>query len=594
MLVCIFSKYEDCYFLLLNSIKQYIPLTLIILEQAKIQCSKLQSFQPIYTRREDLYNICDQQYLNHKNTFFLCDNEDNQFQHNQIYSILIRIQNKNEIYFETKDFKRKGKCTDDFISETIFDIYRYGYPTFAFKYNDTTLIFKGASEDLSRLPLYPLQTINNIQQVDNVAQLDLSSNKTRVIPMTNWTTPDQFINHLNRFKPKNTNIEFTFQNPEYGMVVNSSQFDLNPTKTIYFMMEPKGETLYKEYIDKNMKGTNNTFLLYGSHENHLNLQEYWLTKTYEQLLEDNKDKHNKPMLSVCVSDRYVDPGHIYRLDLIKKLDKLASENKLPFEFHIYGKCKSLGFKQYKGECPERNKENSVWKYKYHFNAENHQINNYITEKFHDALMSECYLFYLGAPNVKQYFDGCCTVLSGDIDTDIETIIKEINENIWETTIHKIREVKRKTLIEQNVFNRVSSILTIYRTIFCRIYISNEIKQPDINIYQKDGWHMVTAYVVPHIDSNYTYLKQILSNLAQHNTNIVFSFEDNYNIYDKICFKCASNEKSDIIKLNDDIENKDIFAQSIFIKSATVQKLNTYLNSTNIPNLEKMLDGIIIN
>ena len=54
-------------------------------------------------------------------------------------------------------------------------------------------------------------------------------------------------------------------------------------------------------------------------------------------------------------------GTIGGLDLIKKLD----QSDLPFELHIYGRCQSLGFKNYKGELPDQAKDDAVFPYKYH-------------------------------------------------------------------------------------------------------------------------------------------------------------------------------------------------------------------------------------
>jgi hypothetical protein len=110
------------------------------------------------------------------------------------------------------------------------------------------------------------------------------------------------------------------------------------------------------------------------------------------------------VLSVVVSDRCVDEGHKLRLDFIKDLDErasstslfgLKSNNTLGFDVHIYGNCASLKFKNYKGELPKASKDDGILPYKYHFNAENHSYDNYVTEKFTDGIVGESVFFYWG-------------------------------------------------------------------------------------------------------------------------------------------------------------------------------------------------------
>ena len=63
------------------------------------------------------------------------------------------------------------------------------------------------------------------------------------------------------------------------------------------------------------------------------------------VIKSNITPKKRNILSVCVSNRYVDSGHKYRIDLIRKLDDMSKENKLPFDLHIYGTCKSFNFKK---------------------------------------------------------------------------------------------------------------------------------------------------------------------------------------------------------------------------------------------------------
>jgi len=609
MIFSVFTTFNDAYRIIIPILQKNFNLKICIPNKHDIiQSFKLiKNIEPIiYSSQEELNQIFSK-HLIQGYSLFLKDDEHLTINNTNAYPLFIKIIDKSTVYIETSLFKKRGKLTEDFFTDVIIESYKNGRPYIGFKYNESSFIIKGSPAITPKeLPL--LSIVNNNQTQSNLIQNNSSLNNPNVIkvlPLTNWTDPFNFIKHLNRFKPLNTNIEFTLTNPDYAMVVNQTAIETNPLKTIYFMMEPYGEKLYESYLSK-FNNPSQPLFFKGDHNQHLNLQEYWLNKSVTELQSNviQKDTSLNLTLSVCVSDRYIDPGHKYRLDLIKKLDE-GCGTKYPIQIHIYGKCKSLNFKNYKGECPERDKSKAMMNYKYHFNAENHQINNYITEKFYDALISENYLFYYGASNATSYFEDSFKELSGDIDTDINTIVKCIQDDYWSKHIETIRKIKNVSLISHNIFYRLESIIHLNKCLFIRINKGTTPIPFDISKYNNNGWHMVAGCVTT-IDDNYNYLKMILEGVLQHNSNIILSWNNNYDCYDKFTFKyayelykCNQNKNKtteiDILNFEEDNKSENIFENTIYMSYKCIQTLYSRLTNKQYNNSQKndLLKDLII-
>jgi hypothetical protein len=258
------------------------------------------------------------------------------------------------------------------------------------------------------------------------------------------------------------------------MVINAPTERVDPSKMMYFAMEPhmdKSPQFGEIYnAIKQVRP-----LFFGSHEHHLNNVEWHLSLSREKLLNRTFEKIEEPTLTSIISDKNYDPGHILRIALLRELDKRASEGTLPFKLRIYGSCKSLGFKNYYGELPPNQKDEGLFKYKYHLNAENNSINNYITEKFTDSLLSECLTFYWGAPNISKYYHPSTFVEleMSNIEESIQKITQTIQTHQWELRIQKIREERLKPLSQYNTFNRIQHILRFHE---CRAFIQMTQKE----------------------------------------------------------------------------------------------------------------------
>ena len=301
----------------------------------------------------------------------------------------------------------------------------------AVKYDDNLFAFKGNVDNINTLPYiqYNKNSLQNKQQLQN-KQVQIKKKKSnaiyRVQMFSNWANSTTLANEWSRFIKDDIPIELVDENPNLFIVINQCQMLPPPDRTIYFCMEPYGEKEYLQYINALERNNNLPLIFKGTHDRAMNNVEWHINKTVDELEKYSCEKTKGKALSVIVSTRNVDPGQKYRLAVVKKLDIMASLGKLPFEFHIYGTCQSLGFKNYKGELPRMTKDDGLIPYRYHFTAENNQIENYFTEKITDALVSETLVFYNGCPNINKYFDTNSIIQVPDnIDDTINIIIRII-------------------------------------------------------------------------------------------------------------------------------------------------------------------------
>jgi hypothetical protein len=136
----------------------------------------------------------------------------------------------------------------------------------------------------------------------------------------------------------------------------------------------------------------------------------------------------KKLMSIVLSEKQIAPGHQYRYLLVNEIIK---EN-LPI--HIYGRG-AKHFHSIKNNNIHNintkifGKFQNIEPYEEYFYSiciENYQSNDYISEKILDPLLHNCQPIYLGAKNIKNYFNNSVIILKGDLLFDIEllkTIIK---------------------------------------------------------------------------------------------------------------------------------------------------------------------------
>ncbi|NBW29577.1 hypothetical protein EBR37_04310, partial [bacterium] len=264
--------------------------------------------------------------------------------------------------------------------------------------------------------------------------------------LCNWCSSQELANLWNKMSKGNYtwgNIRVVWKGePDYYVIVNSPREGeiFSKKRSIVFRMEPNMSLhpeIWKEWANPDSKD----FLRVLRHENgDYNNNEWHLSGTYETL--SKEENINKTLvLSTILSEKYRDPGHIKRIDFVKFI-----ENSIPID--VYGD-NSHYYIKYCGPLPYHHKDQGLYPYKYTFNAENHSIKDYYTEKLTDGILAECLVFYYGCPNVKDYIDERAYVQLDltNFQKDLETIQTAIQEDWHTQRLPYIREAKQKILNE---------------------------------------------------------------------------------------------------------------------------------------------------
>lgn len=288
-----------------------------------------------------------------------------------------------------------------------------------------------------------------------------SIDKIRVLLLCNWCSSKEICDLWNKMSKGNyswDNIEIVYEKPyDYYCVINKTNENIDLSKTVLFRMEPymdqQPHVWGSEWTNLNPEN----FKFCGIHKLHLNNVEWHLSKTYNELMTENMIKNEEicNILSTVISDKYSESGHMKRVDFIKFLETKD------IKVDVYGGNR-FNWKNYKGSLPYHKKDDALIPYKYTFNCENNEINNYCTEKLYDGILAECLVFYSGCPNVKDIIDDKAYVYLqlSNFEKDYEIIKKAIEENWWEQRLPYIKESKIKILNELQFFPRLKQIIKI--------------------------------------------------------------------------------------------------------------------------------------
>jgi GR25 family glycosyltransferase involved in LPS biosynthesis len=258
----------------------------------------------------------------------------------------------------------------------------------------------------------------------------------------------------------------------WGSHVNYTDEQLS--RALFFRTEPCFQD--QLFLGSNKKAEPFKFLKYYDYHDlrYPNCLENWLQISSSKLLAGcgliKKPLELSKCLSSVVSNKYSDPGHRYRIDLlryiVKNIDQLTNISKnTENTVHIYGFNNDLGFPEnfYKGRLPDYNKS-LLMKYKYTLIAENTAIEGYMTEKIADGILSECLVFYWGCPNLERYFpdvEGYSPFVRLPMEDPVKSyeIIKTaISEEWWEKRLDAILTTKKLILSKYMLQHRFSQVI----------------------------------------------------------------------------------------------------------------------------------------
>jgi hypothetical protein len=145
-------------------------------------------------------------------------------------------------------------------------------------------------------------------------------------------------------------------------------------------------------------------------------------------------------ISIILSNRDVTPGHSRRRAYVDKL----LESRVGGLIDIYGP----DFK------PVEDKWDALVQYKYHISIENMVKDNYWTEKLVDPMLAECLTFYLGCPNILDYFPkGSCIPINyeDDIEGAVLLIEQALENGLYEKNLSSLLKGKHAALNDNNLF-----------------------------------------------------------------------------------------------------------------------------------------------
>ncbi len=120
------------------------------------------------------------------------------------------------------------------------------------------------------------------------------------------------------------------------------------------------------------------------------------------------------------------------------------------EMHVFGRTP--------GHIPLDDKAQAFDTYRYSIILENHIQKHHWTEKLADAFLGLTLPFYVGCPNVTDYFPEESVIpidIYAPVDEAVQIIRQAIENKAYQKRLPAIREARRRVLFEHNLFSILS-------------------------------------------------------------------------------------------------------------------------------------------
>jgi hypothetical protein len=239
---------------------------------------------------------------------------------------------------------------------------------------------------------------------------------------SNFCSSDQAINNyknvynLNINNPYSDKIDFTYGDDfTHALLLNETMVDIDlPKENILGLAfePPQFLHLTNEYMRWVQEKMSHYYLGINLNDTFINHYTFMWHHWFRDI---NHTPNKVNLMSIVFSNKKSAPGHKYRWDLVKRI----LESNLPIDIWGYG-CDELGISDSRIKGPFE--YNEPYKdYKYSICIENHQLDDYITEKFNDCLIDKTIPIYLGARRANHYFNDSFITLTGDIDKDMSLL-----------------------------------------------------------------------------------------------------------------------------------------------------------------------------
>lgn len=153
----------------------------------------------------------------------------------------------------------------------------------------------------------------------------------------------------------------------------------------------------------------------------------------------------RKLISVITSNKASTPGHLARIEFVKKLKDHYGDL-----LDVFGR----GFNDFD------DKWDVLAPYKYHIAIENSSSRYYWTEKLSDCYLTTTFPIYYGCTNVEDYFPdrGLQTIDIHDVRKSIATIDKVIAEGLYERNHDALSTCKHLVLNDYNMFEIITRCL----------------------------------------------------------------------------------------------------------------------------------------
>tara|TARA_R110000803_G_C11977547_1_gene320368 strand:- start:947 stop:1825 length:879 start_codon:yes stop_codon:yes gene_type:complete len=284
-----------------------------------------------------------------------------------------------------------------------------------------------------------------------------------------WDTSENITNRvLRQFKTPEinlTNIKFVYdESYDIAVCFNYICLEINSNKQYYvFPMEPfwngVHQKVYKEpnctvfgfckegYIGNNIVTPAHTF--YGGRGPWVDKLDIWNCDNIFNTNFINKTKG----ISSCITDINFSYGlYPKRVNVLNQLNESSY-----IEFFGLGeyKCKSKNDSPRKIDCTKN--------FKFNLSIENECRDNWVTERFFDAILTDCIPIYYGCSNIKELFPEDGYILLDNIDDMkyVQDTLSHINNNmdkIYNQKIIGARQIKERYFKDHNLLKKIIEIL----------------------------------------------------------------------------------------------------------------------------------------
>jgi len=177
---------------------------------------------------------------------------------------------------------------------------------------------------------------------------------------------------------------------------------------------------------------------------------WYIEKSFDELKNIDLNKNKNSSVAYIGNKEAILSGQVKRNNFVEVLNKSFQDNDT-ISVDLIGRTYNN---------PIDNKFDALYGYQYGLAIENTIVDHYWTEKISDLFLAGCLPFYIGPPNILEYFPEESIIMLDfdDIDRSLEIIKSTIENNEFEKRKKYIEEARNKVLTDYNLFYNFSNII----------------------------------------------------------------------------------------------------------------------------------------